>query len=129
MPRSHVRSIAVHAARADTRTRDFSRTAGNLSRVCTRAGTRDPRLGRKRLHETVGMWVAVARRMTDTIHTRVRGEYREMPGLRLTIPQAARLFNLDHAHCVKVLDKLVTEGELWSNGREYFGQTAGRRSA
>ena len=75
------------------------------------------------------MWVAVARRMTDTIHARVRGEYREMPGLRLTIPQAARLFNLDHDHCVRVLDTLVTEGELWSNGREYFGQNAGRRYA
>ena len=52
-----------------------------------------------------------------------------MPGLRLTIPQAARLFNLDHDHCVRVLDTLVTEGELWSNGREYFGQNAGRRYA
>jgi hypothetical protein len=37
---------------------------------------------------------------------RVRGEYREMPGLRLTVRQAARLFSLppDVAH--SVLDEL-----------------------
>jgi hypothetical protein len=33
---------------------------------------------------------------------RVRGEYEEMPGLRLTVPQAARLFGIttDVAHAV-----------------------------
>ena len=33
---------------------------------------------------------------------RVRGEYREMPGLHLTVPQAARLFGVtdDVAHAV-----------------------------
>jgi len=65
--------------------------------------------------------------MTDTLHARVRGEYREMPGLRLTLPQAARLFNLDPAQCEQVLDALVTDGALWTNGREYFGGDAGRR--
>jgi hypothetical protein len=67
--------------------------------------------------------------MTDTLHVRVRGEYREMPGLRLTVPQAARLFNLEPAQCARLLDALVTNGELWTNGREYFGPNAGRRFA
>jgi len=67
--------------------------------------------------------------MTDTLHVRVRGEYREMPGLRLTVPQAARLFNLAPAECERLLDALVTDGALWTNGREYFGPNAGRRSA
>ena len=67
--------------------------------------------------------------MTDTIHERVRGEYREMPGLRLTVAQAARLFNLEPAQCGQVLDTLVVKGALWTNGREYFGPDAWRRFA
>jgi hypothetical protein len=37
-----------------------------------------------------------------TLARRVRGEYAEMPGLRLTVPQAARLFGVtpDVAHAV-----------------------------
>ena len=37
---------------------------------------------------------------------RVHGEYREMPGLRLTARQAARLFDLDHDVAHAVLDEL-----------------------
>jgi hypothetical protein len=29
------------------------------------------------------------------LQERIRAEYREMPGMRLTLPQAARLFNLE----------------------------------
>ena len=65
--------------------------------------------------------------MTDTLHARVRGEYREMPGLRLTLPQAARLFNLEPARCEQVLDALVTDGALRTNGREYYGNDTVRR--
>ena len=50
-----------------------------------------------------------------------------MPGLRLTAAQAARLFNLEPAHCTKVLEALVTDGALWTNGREYFDVNVGRR--
>jgi hypothetical protein len=38
---------------------------------------------------------------------RVRGEFLEMPGLRLTIPQAARLWGLDRPSCEAVVDVLV----------------------
>lgn len=38
---------------------------------------------------------------------RVEGEYREMPGLSLTLPQAARLWGLDRGTCERVLTKLV----------------------
>jgi len=65
--------------------------------------------------------------MTDTLHVRVRGEYREMPGLRLTLAQAARLFNLNRADCQRVLQTLVTDGALWTNGLEYFGTGSSRR--
>ena len=66
--------------------------------------------------------------MTYSIHERVHGEYREMPGLRLTVAQAARLFNLEPARCEQVLQTLVTDGALWTNGLEFFGHNAGRRS-
>ena len=38
---------------------------------------------------------------------RVRGEFIEMPGLRLKIDQAQRLWNLDRAMCESVLSSLV----------------------
>ena len=38
---------------------------------------------------------------------RVRGEYLEMPGLRLTIAQAQRLWGLDRAVCDALLGALV----------------------
>jgi hypothetical protein len=40
---------------------------------------------------------------------RVRGEYLEMPGLRLTMAQAQRLWNLDHGTCELLLDNLVSQ--------------------
>jgi hypothetical protein len=38
---------------------------------------------------------------------RVRGEFNEMPGLQLTVAQAARLWGLDVAACTNVIDTLV----------------------
>ena len=38
---------------------------------------------------------------------RVKGEYLEMPGLRLTIAQAQRLWGLDRAVCDSLLGALV----------------------
>ena len=38
---------------------------------------------------------------------RVKGEYIEMPGLRLTIAQAQRLWGLDRAVCDSLLGALV----------------------
>jgi len=43
----------------------------------------------------------------DDLLTRVRGEYNEMPGLALTMPQARRLWALDHRTCALVLTTLV----------------------
>ena len=56
---------------------------------------------------------------------RVRGEYLEMPGLRLTLPQASRLFNLEATHCSQVLHALVRNGALWTNGREFLARNVG----
>jgi Fic family protein len=40
---------------------------------------------------------------------RIRGEFLEMPGLRLTSEQAARLWHVDAATCTAVLSRLVAE--------------------
>jgi hypothetical protein len=46
------------------------------------------------------------------ITERVRGEFREMPGLTLTLAQAVRLWSLDAATCADVLSQLVDSGFL-----------------
>jgi hypothetical protein len=38
---------------------------------------------------------------------RIRGEYLEMPGLRLSLDQASRLWGLERAACESLLDALV----------------------
>jgi hypothetical protein len=43
----------------------------------------------------------------EGILRRIRGEYIEMPGLRLTATQAQRLWGLDRAACDAVLSALV----------------------
>jgi hypothetical protein len=40
------------------------------------------------------------------------GAYREMPGLSLLLPQAARLFGVRPLTCQVVLDDLVSDGQL-----------------
>jgi hypothetical protein len=47
---------------------------------------------------------------------RVRGEYREMPGMRLTVDQAMRLFVLDRKTCANVLSSLVAAHFLTLDG-------------
>ena len=49
---------------------------------------------------------------TSLIVERVRGEFREMPGLALTLGQAARLWSLDAQMCADVLAQLVSAGFL-----------------
>ena len=44
---------------------------------------------------------------TDDVLRRVQGEFLEMPGLRLTEPQARRLWGLDAASCGALLGTLV----------------------
>jgi hypothetical protein len=44
---------------------------------------------------------------------RILSEYSEMPGLRLTIPQASRLWNVDPQHCQQALESLTHQGFLY----------------
>lgn len=48
---------------------------------------------------------------------RVRGEFNEMPGLQLTMAQAARLWGLEVTACRHVIDVLVESAFLrWTPG-------------
>ena len=47
--------------------------------------------------------------------TRIRGEFLEMPGLRLTSAQAARLWAVDRPTSERILDRLTTAGFLLRN--------------
>lgn len=55
------------------------------------------------------------------LHARVAGEFREMPGLMLTLAQASRLFGLDADRCEHVLDTLVQQGLLVREGQIWRG--------
>ena len=46
------------------------------------------------------------------LEVRIRAEFEEMHGLRLSQAQAARLFGLDHATCGRVLESLSSKGFL-----------------
>ena len=43
----------------------------------------------------------------ETVVHRVREEFREMPGLRLTVPQATRLWGLERETACAVIERLV----------------------
>ena len=49
-------------------------------------------------------------RRQDTMNElvgRIRAEFLEMPGLRLTVTQASRLWGLDEGSCKRVIDVLI----------------------
>ena len=50
---------------------------------------------------------------------RVRAEFREMPGLKLTLLQASRLFDIDPVQCEQVLATLVRSGLLATDGKAF----------
>jgi hypothetical protein len=51
----------------------------------------------------------------ENLLQRVRAEFREVPGLRLTVAQAQRLWGLDRVTCEAVLSRL-TESRVLTQG-------------
>ena len=49
----------------------------------------------------------------DHLLHRIRAEFEELRGLKLTLPQARRLFTLREDVCLRVLNTLVRDGLLW----------------
>src|SRR4026207_1882292 len=68
-----------------------------------------------RLRSRARLGPAVAHRLAMDLHRlvhRVKSEFNEMPGLQLTLPQAARLWGLDHEASRLVVDALVERSFL-----------------
>jgi hypothetical protein len=60
---------------------------------------------------------------------RIYADYQEMPGLRVTLAQARRLWSLDEAACREALDVLVAKGVLArSESGTYTSMTGDKKS-
>ena len=56
----------------------------------------------------------------ESLVARIRGEYSEMPGLRLTFAQACRFWQMDGPTCETVLEHLVREAFLYKTGNDAY---------
>jgi hypothetical protein len=56
----------------------------------------------------------------ESLVARVRGEYVEMPGLRLTLEQACRLWQVDVSTCETLLEYLVRTGVLRKTASGFY---------
>jgi hypothetical protein len=52
-------------------------------------------------------------KISEELLTRIRGEYTEMPGLRLTADQCSRLWGVERDQCEELLHVLVDRGFLF----------------
>jgi hypothetical protein len=68
----------------------------------------------------------VAQREEHELCTRVQAEFREMPGLKITLPQASRLFSIEPIRCERVLGALVDAGHLATDGKAFASPRGGR---
>jgi hypothetical protein len=62
---------------------------------------------------------------TTTMRDVIRGEFREMAGLRLTIAQACKLWGLDADVCTAALTELVNGGFLCRHSDGTYGCATG----
>lgn len=60
--------------------------------------------------------------LTEDVLIRVRGEFLEMPGLRLTQAQAQRLWGLDEGTCTEALRALVEARFLCRNDVDIYSR-------
>ena len=60
----------------------------------------------------------------DQILRRICGEFLEMPGLRLTLPQAQRLWGLDADTCAQLLQSLTDQQFLCRRSDGTYGRMA-----
>lgn len=67
----------------------------------------------------------ILRVMNPNLLNRIRAEFLEMPGLRLTVSQVQRLCGIDAAACRAVLDALVDAKFLSVKSNSYFRASDG----
>ena len=58
--------------------------------------------------------------LPEPLVARVRGEFFEMPGLRLTCEQACRLWQVNVSMCETLLEHLVREGTLCKTDTGFY---------
>jgi hypothetical protein len=66
----------------------------------------------QRGHQTLARVTDMSVQTADPTLLRIQGEFLEMPGLHLTLPQASRLWHLEPNRCLSFLEKLVAAGFL-----------------
>ena len=64
------------------------------------------------------------RKIDEQMLLRVRGEYTEMPGLRLTVRDASRMWHMSSDACEAVLSALVEQRSLVRTRDGAFVRTA-----
>jgi hypothetical protein len=87
---------------------------------------------RARAHDPCYVRTTMTPRAQESVHihmilaARICAEFREVPGLQLTVPQASRFLDLDVALCLRVFHELEETGFL-SRGADGRYQRAERR--
>jgi hypothetical protein len=61
----------------------------------------------------------VAAEMDHDLYRRLCAEFHELPGLSLTVCQAARLFTFEPMCCERVLEAMVRDGILDTDGTSF----------
>jgi hypothetical protein len=69
------------------------------------------------------MGAPVKARISSNLLSVIRGEYREMPGMRLTRAQFQRLWALDEAECEQAVRELIADGFLGEDVSGRFHRT------
>jgi len=106
----------------------FSTLAGLLITLGGLVSPRHSRPGQRRVGRGLE-WLLRGEQpsgIARAIDTRIEAEYREMPGMGLTLPQAARLFGLDSSEAIASLGRLEARRVLrrTSQGRFVLGDGA-----
>ena len=70
--------------------------------------------------------IGLIRDIDANLLVRVYGEFIEMPGLQLTVPQASRLWSVDSTLSAQVLNQLVDASFLRRSGSCYVRADSGR---
>lgn len=68
-------------------------------------------------------------RTIDEVVGRLRAEYLEMPGMRLTYVQVQRLCGIEHLLCQRVLDALVADRFLSATADGYYTRASNSKHA
>jgi len=69
---------------------------------------------------------AAGPRSAFDLNALIRAEYLEMPGLCLTLAQAARLWNVEQDRCLQALESLTRAGFLYRSRDSYLRAGCGR---